>query len=157
MRTLSVVVLVMALAAPAFGDATAEAKKHAEAFAKACGAGDVKAVVALYTDDAFVIWPGAGEEARGKAAIEKLASGLCDPKLPNKPVLKSVVGVQLDPSHIAIVGHWEIAQTGPDGQPMTAEIRTSEVIAKTPGGWRYVVDHASIGVPPPEPAQKPAN
>jgi uncharacterized protein (TIGR02246 family) len=145
----------MVLAAPAFGDPTAEAKKHSEAFAKACGAGDVKAVVALYTDDAFVIWPGAGEEAKGKAAIEKLATDLCDPKA-NKPVLKSVVGEQLDPSHIAIIGHWEITQNGPDGKPMTSEIRTSEIIVKTAGGWRYLVDHASIGLPPPEPAQKPA-
>jgi len=60
-----------------FADATAEAKAHDEAFAKARGAGDVKAVVALYTDDAFVIWPGVGEEARRKAAIEKLATDLC--------------------------------------------------------------------------------
>src|SRR5215468_6273747 len=147
MRTWSVVALVMALASPAFADATTEARKHDEAFAKACGAGDVKAVVALYADDAFVIWPGVGEEAKGKAAIQKLATGLCDPKLNTKPVLKSDVGVQLDPTHIAIIGHWELTQDGPDGKPATSAIRTSEVIVKTAGGWRYVVDHASIGVP----------
>ena len=155
MRNLSAVLLMLALAAPAFADATAEAKRHDEAFAKACGAGDVKAVVALYTDDAFVIWPGVGEEARGKAAIEKLATTFCDPKLATKPVLKSDVGVQLDPTHIAIIGHWEVTQNGPDGKPATSEIRTSEVIVKTAGGWRYLVDHASIGVPPAEPTKKP--
>src|SRR5262245_47196777 len=96
------VVLMMTLAAPAFADATAESKKHEEAFAKACNAGDLKAVIALYADDAFVIWPGAGEEAKGKAAIEKLAAGLCNPKLGGKAVLKDNIGVQLDPSHIAI-------------------------------------------------------
>jgi len=149
----SLVVLVVALAAPAFADATADARAHDEAFAKACGAGDVKAVVALYTDDAFVIWPGVGEEARGKAAIEKLATELCDPKLATKPVLKSDVGVQLDPTHIAIIGHWELTQTGPDGKPSTSQIRTSEIIVKSGGGWRYVVDHASIGVPPAGPAK----
>jgi uncharacterized protein (TIGR02246 family) len=155
MRKWTVFVLVMALAAPAFADATADARKHDEAFAKACGAGDLKAVAALYTDDAFVIWPGVGEEAKGKVAIEKLAADLCDPKLATKPVLKSVVGLQLDPSHIAIIGHWELAQNGPDGKPTTSEIRTSEIIAKTADGWRYVVDHASIGVPPAEPAKEP--
>lgn len=148
----SAVVLVMALAAPAFADATADAKKHDEAFAKACGAGDVKGVVALYAEDAFVIWPGVGEEAKGKAAIEKLATGLCEPKL-GTPVLKSDIGVQLDPSHIAIIGHWEQTQNGPDGKPTTSQIRTSEIIVKTAGGWRYVVDHASIGVPPAEPSK----
>ena len=149
----SLLLLVIALAGPAFADATADAKAHDEAFAKACGAGDVKAVVALYTDDAFVIWPGVGEEARGKAAIEKLATNLCDPKLATKPVLKSDVGVQLDATHIAIIGQWELTQTGPDGKPSTSQIRTSEIIVKTAAGWRYVVDHASIGVPPAGPAK----
>ena len=157
MRNWGVIALVMVLAASAFADATAEAKKHDEAFAKACGAGDVKAVVALYTDDAFVIWPGVGEEAKGKAGIEKLATNLCDPKLATKPVLKSDVGVQLDPSHIAIIGQWEVTQNGPDGKPTTSQIRTSEIIVKTAGGWRYLVDHASIGVPPAEPPKKPGN
>jgi len=143
----TVIVLVLGLTGRAFADATAVAKAHDEAFSKACAAGDVKAVVALYTDDAFVIWPGVGEEARGKAQIEKLATALCDPKAATKPVLKSDVGVQLDPSHIAIIGQWELTQTGPDGKATTSQLRTSEIIVKTAAGWRYVVDHASIGVP----------
>ena len=143
---------LLALAAPAFADATAEAKKHSEAFGKACSAGDLKAVLALYTDDAYVIWPGAGEEAKGKAAIEKLVPGLCDPKLGTKAVLTDVVGLQLDPTHIATVGHWTVTQNGPDGKPVTSQVRTSEVIVKSGHGWRYVVDHASIGMPA-EPAK----
>jgi uncharacterized protein (TIGR02246 family) len=156
MRSSSVLVVGMAIAAlagPAFADATAVAKAHDEAFGKACAAGDVKAVVALYTDDAYVIWPGVGEEAKGKAAIEKLATGLCDPKLGTKAVLTNVVGVQLDPSHVAIIGHWDFTQNGPDGQPVASQIRASEIIVKTAHGWRYVVDHASMGVPPAEMAK----
>jgi len=153
MRILSAIVLVMTLAPQAFADATAEAKKHDQAFGKACSAGNLKAVMALYADDAYVIWPGAGEEAHGKAAIEKLAAGLCDPKLATEAVLKSVVGVQLDPTHVAIMGHWDFTRNGPDGKPTTSDIRTSEVIVKTKGGWHYVVDHASIGLPPPPPAK----
>ncbi len=152
MRISIIAVLFMALAAPAFADATAEARKHDEAFAKACSSGDVKGVVALYTDDAFVIWPEVGEEAKGKAGIEKLATSLCQPKLGTKAVLEDDVGLQLDPTHIAIIGHWELTQNGPDGKPVTSRIRTSEIIVKSGGGWRYVVDHASIGVPPAEPA-----
>ena len=154
MRTVGVILLVTALGAPAFGDATTTARAHSEAFGKACSAGDIKAVMALYTDDAFVIWPGAGEEARGKGAIEKLATGLCDPKLGTKAVLTSVAGVLLDPTHIAVMGHWDLTQNGPDGKPSTAKIRTSEVIQKSAAhGWRYLVDHASIGLPPPAPAK----
>ena len=118
--------------------------------------GDVKGAVALYADDAIVVWPGAGEEAKGKAAIEKLVTDLCDPKTNPKPVLKSDVGVQLDDSHISIIGKWELTQTDPHGKRTTSQIRTSEIIAKTPAGWRYIVDHASIGVPAPKATKKHA-
>jgi ketosteroid isomerase-like protein len=152
MRNRSVVVLLLAVATPAFADATAEAKKHDEAFAKACNAGDVKAVMTLYPDEAFVIWPDVGEEARGKAGIEKLVTNLCNPKLGTEGVLKDDVGAQLETTHIAILGHWELTQNGPDGKPATSRIRTSEIIVKSAGGWRYVVDHASVGTAPAAPA-----
>jgi len=145
--------VLAALAGPAFADATAVAKAHDEAFGKACTAGDVKAVLALYADDAWVIWPGAGEEAKGKAAIEKLATNLCDPKLGTKAVLTNVVGIELDPSHVATIGHWVFTRNGPDGEPVASQIRASEVIVRTPHGWRYVIDHGSIGMPPAEPAK----
>jgi ketosteroid isomerase-like protein len=145
---------VAAIATTAFADANTTARVHDEAFGKACGAGDVKAVMALYADDAFVIWPGAGEEARGKAAIEKLATGFCDPKAGTRAVLTSVVGVLLDPTHIAVMGHWDVTQNGPDGKPTTSQIRTSEIIQKSAAqGWRYLVDHASIGMTAPPPAK----
>jgi uncharacterized protein (TIGR02246 family) len=147
-------ILGIALAAPAFADVTADARAHDEAFAKACEAGDVKAVVALYTEDAVVVWPGAGEEAKGKAQIEKLAADLCNPKTKPKAVIKSDEAMALGDSHIAITGHWELSQTGPDGKRTTSHIRATEVIVKTPAGWRYVSDHASIGVPPPKTPKK---
>jgi uncharacterized protein (TIGR02246 family) len=154
MRNWSVVVLVVAFAAPAFADATADARAHDEAFAKACEAGDVKDVLALYADDAVVVWPGAGEEAKGKAAIEKLIPDLCNPKNNTKAVSKSLEAMPLGDSRIAIIGHWEVTQTGPDGKPTTSHIRATEVIVKTGSGWRYVVDHASIGLPPPKAAKE---
>src|SRR5690348_3496438 len=152
MRTFTLLVLLLALATAAFADATADAKKVDEAFGTACAAGDVKAVLDLYVDDALVIWPGVGEEAKTKPGIQKLATALCDPKLGTRAILKDVVGRQLDPTHIAIVGHWDFTQNGPDGKPTTSQIRTSEIIAKNAGKWRNVISHASIGVPS-EPAK----
>ena len=32
-------------------------------------------------------------------------------------MLTSVVGVLLDPTHIAVMGHWDFTQNGPDGKP----------------------------------------
>jgi len=143
------IALTLAAAAPALADATADATAHSEAFAKACEAGDVQGVLALYADNATVVWPGAGEEAKGKASIEKLATNFCNPKTKPKLVLKSIEGIALDSSHIATVGHWEGTSIGPNGKPVTSQVRTTELLVKSGNAWRYLIDHASIGLPPP--------
>ena len=144
-----VLALVCGLATPAFADATADAKAHEEAFAKACAAGDVPAVLTLYANDAIAVWPGQGEEAKGKAGIEKLATNLCKNTKNGKLVLKSIEARPLGANHIGTLGHWEQSFTGPDGKSVTAEVRTTEVLEKRGGKWLYVIDHASIGQPPP--------
>ena len=53
--------------------------------------------------------------------------------------------IALDDTHLLNVGRWEIAGAG--GRPATT-IRTSELLVKDGGRWRYLVDHASIGTPP---------
>ena len=67
-----VLALLLAVASAASGDPQADGRAHADAFGRAMNAGDVKAALALYADDARVIFPGQGEEARGKVEIEKL-------------------------------------------------------------------------------------
>ncbi len=47
------------------------------------------------------------------------------------------------------VGMWDDTIAGPGGKPMTARVRTTELLHKTGGKWRYEIDHASIGMPPP--------
>jgi len=131
-------------------DATAIARAHSEAFGRACASGKVDAVLALYDENAIVVWPGQGEEAKGKAAIANLAANLCNGKDP-APVLKSVEGRPLGPGYVATRGTWEQTTKGPDGKRTTVVIRTTEVLRETGGIWRYVVDHASIGLPPPSP------
>ena len=140
-------ILIIAFAAPAWADTVADARAHSEAFAKACETGDIKGVTDLYVDDATMIWPGAGEEATGKANIEKRAAAFCDPKTKLKLVLESIQAIPLDNSHMVAVGHWKIWFTDPHGKRISAQVRTTEVLVKTATGWRYLVDHASIGVP----------
>jgi hypothetical protein len=70
---------------------------HSEAFGKACAAGDIPGVLALYEDDATVIWPNEGEIAHGKAEIEKLARALCKTGQPG-PKLKSQNSKQVPPA-----------------------------------------------------------
>ena len=71
-------------------------------------------------------------------------------------ILYELDAMPLGDSYIAIFGHWEVTQAGPDGKPTIAQVRTTEVIAKSGSGWHYVIDHASVGVPPPQAAEKHA-
>ena len=148
---LAALLLVMLATTSAHGgDADAIARAHSDAFGRACASGKLDAVLALYEDDAIVVWPGQGEEAKGKPAIAKLAANLCNGKDP-APTLKAIEGRQLGKGYVVTHGTWEQAAKGPDGKPTTLVIRTTEVLKETGGKWRYVVDHASIGLPPPPP------
>ena len=155
MRTiLTGLILAAALgaAAPALADATADGRAVSDAFEKAVAAGDVQAVLALYREDASVIWPGRGEEAKGKAAIEPLVRKLIAATKGAHVVLKSQESMPLGDGYIVNVGRWENTVPAGGGKRVTVEVRTSEVLAKTDGKWLYLVDHASVGMPPAKPA-----
>jgi uncharacterized protein (TIGR02246 family) len=136
------------LATVAHADAAADAKTVNDAFTKAFEACDVPAVLALYEDNAIVIWPGQGEFATGKVAIEKVVKENCSG--PSKPSLKEVSSEarQIDKNYIIHIGQLDDTGTGPDGKPSTLRIRTSELLHKSGGKWRYAVDHASVGLAP---------
>ena len=63
-------------------------------------------------------------------------------------MLKSVVGRELGSGYVVTDGRWELVTKNPDGTSTVAIVRTTEVLKETAGKWRYVVDHASVGVPP---------
>lgn len=46
------------------------------------------------------------------------------------------------------------AAQAPDRKPVTMRIRTTELLHKSSGQWRYAIDHASIGLPPPPAAKQ---
>jgi uncharacterized protein (TIGR02246 family) len=144
-----VVPLLCLVALPALAGTADDATAHSKAFERAVNARDAKAILALYAPDARVIWPGQGEEANGRAEIEKLiASFLADLPKDARIALESQTAIPLAGGCIATVGHWRETFTDPDGKPETAEIRTSEVLTKQKGKTLYLVDHASIGLPP---------
>jgi len=146
---------VVASAARAGDDPSGIAKTVGLKFAAACNAHDVDAVMALYRDDARVVYPGEGETAADKTQLRALVGATC---VPNGPDFKLVgyKSVWVDAAHttIASLGDWNISGSEPDGRAMVTHVRATEVIVKTPAGWRYVVDHASLGVPHP-PAEPP--
>lgn len=146
-RWVEVFLLLAATASAVRADVTAEIRAHEETFARACEAGNVAAVLALYADDAVGIWPRAGEEARGKSEIEKHVGRLCDKSREPKFTIESLQVIPLGDGHAAAVGRWKNSSTGPGGMQRTVTVRTTEVLVKRDGAWRYLVDHASVGLP----------
>ena len=149
LTSLALTALLCGSATRALADAAADGRAVSDAFQKAVAAGDVAAALALYRDDASIIWPGQGEEAKGKAAIEPLLRNLIAGAKNGSVVLKSQESTPLGDGYIVNVGRWENTVTGPGGKKVVVTIRTSEVLAKTDGKWLYLVDHASVGAPPP--------
>jgi len=143
------VAIISLVATPAFADATADAKAHSEAFARAVNTGDAKVTLALYSDNARVIWPGQGDEANGKAEIEKLIVNTMKAFPGAKMTLKMQEAIPLGNGYIATIGKWEMLFKGQDRKVQTMEIRTSEVIKKQGRRTVYVIDHTSVGLPPP--------
>jgi ketosteroid isomerase-like protein len=56
---------------------------------------------------------------------------------------------------IAATGRWRQRATGPDGKPVEVVVRTTEVLVRGAEGWRYVSDHASVGLPAAAPEAEP--
>jgi ketosteroid isomerase-like protein len=150
-----VVVLFVSLAGhaalgadPARADAEADAMAQSKAFERAMNAKDVKALVALYADDARVIFPGQGEEATGKAEVERLLTETVEAFEGAQTTLASQTVVPLAGDTIGIVGRWVLVFKEPDGSAHTVHLRTSQVIKKDGDRTLYVIDHQSIGVLP---------
>ena len=137
-------VLAVLLASTAFADPTADARAVADAFGKAVAAGDADAVIALYADDARVVWPGAGEAATGKAAIAALVRRELPALQKAEPTLVSLDAEPVAPGVLVVVGRWEQGSPGE-----RSEVRITEVLVRRDGAWKYLVDHASVGAGPP--------
>lgn len=149
MKIWSLVVVLLMASMPAHAGVEADARAHSAAFARAMNARDAKAMLALYSDDAHVIWPGQGEEAVGRSRIKKLIKNTLKTFPPEgRVVLKSQDVINLGNGYMATVGHWEESFRGQDGKRQTIPLRTTEIIHKKGNRMVYVLDHASVGLPP---------
>lgn len=117
-------------------------------FLAAVNSGDPDAIAACYADDAVTMPPDA-MMANGKASIRESFSQM----------LASMPGVRLEmiESHHNVVGDavvgyglFRLVMPGPDGTELPMEGRFTDVKAERDGQWVYLVDHASIPLPPAE-------
>ena len=144
--------IIFAFVNNAHADAIAIAKAHDEKVNKAIEQCKPQEMIDLYDNNAIAIYPGEGEIGRGKGQIATIVKNFftefCpdpDKKVGYKDV--SFNAIQLSPNYIMIIRILDV--TDKDGNQ--ARLRATELIHKSGGRWRYVVDHASIGLPPPPP------
>jgi hypothetical protein len=148
-----IAVLVAVLVAPAWADPLAIAKAHEDAFDAATWKGgcDPQKGLTFYDKGAVAVYPGEGEEADTKAGIEKLIASFVAPycgegHTPPKVANYQIRAIGLSPNYIMIVRSADVGE----GRDLT-HVCATELIHKSGGKWRYLVDHASVGVPPPSP------
>ena len=138
------------LSASAYPDPVTDAKLVTDAFSKAFAACNIPAVLELYEDNAIIIWPGQNDFATGKAAIEKVVKADWNCSKLSKPTLKEIssAAFSVGKNYIIHIGQLDATIMGPDGKPTTLRFRTTELLHKSRGKWRYAVDHASVGIAP---------
>lgn len=157
MRRLALAAIVAAslsAASARAGDVpSALAHELSQKFITACEAGKVSEALALYLEDAVVVFPSEGARAEGRTAIGKLLSETCGPDTGKSKWLGgSGAWFGTGESAIVATGAWETSGVDAEGKTVTVTVRTTELLVKTPDGWKYKLDHASVGVPLPEPA-----
>ena len=118
-----------------------------EAFILAAHARDAKAAQALYADDVTIVWEYEGDEASGRAAIDRLVATAFQSMKDLRLTLEDVKGSPLGDGHLTAVGHWKVSYTGADGRVVDLALRSTEVLARRKGTWQYVVQHVSAGLP----------
>lgn len=118
-----------------------------EAWVRAVKAGNVDAVVALYAPDA-VLYPPDAVEARGTAAIRASYADMLGAMVVNDATIDS----QYQTSGDVSIGFGKATLTMTPkggGSPTVVSVRVTAVARKIGGKWLYVVDHASVPLPPP--------
>lgn len=107
-------------------------------FARHFNAGDLEALVALYTPDAALV-PQPGQVVKGHAAIREALQAFL--ALRGKIDLQTTYTVEAGDTALTR-GQWQLKGTGPDGQPVALAGKSSEVLRKQADGrWLLAVDH----------------
>jgi len=150
MKRFLLVIFLFLFAAPTFA-AQSGLNPAGAAFVKAVNAADVEGIVALYRDDATSYPPDAMMD-KGKDAIRKSWTNLFA-QYTAKLELKD--GYYEDHGNVSIAwGSFTMTLTPKaGGEPMTIDGRYTDASIKEKGKWLYIVDHASVPMPPP-PAAK---
>jgi len=154
MRTITLLVAVLALGACSDSRGPAESEVSASTFelgqmnrdfAAALNAKDARAAAALYTEDAVLIPPGE-PMVRGRQAIEEYWRGAIE-----SGGVREVSVETIDAGSSGSLGYetgkFKLTATGPDGNTVTETGRYVELLRREPDGtWRST--HGMWNAPP---------
>lgn len=111
-------------------------EEHYEQFAAAFNAGDARALLSLYDDDAVMVAE-PGRTVQGAGLKEALNGFLA---LKGRIELK-LRGSLEGPTTAITYGAWSISAVGEDGKPVTMSGESTEVVRKQADGtWRILLD-----------------
>jgi uncharacterized protein (TIGR02246 family) len=138
---------LLAVAVPAVA-AEHGAEAADQGWVKAMKANDLEAVMALYAADAVAYFPDG--DFKGKPAIRKSWTDFLAMFTVKDATSEGTYQTTGDTS--LGWGHWSITVVPKaGGEPIAMKGRATVVVKKIGGQWLYVVDHASVPLPPPPP------
>ena len=117
-----------------------------QAWVKAMKANDLEAIMALYAPDAVAYFPDG--DYKGKPAIRKSWTDFLAAFTVKDATSEGTYETTGDTS--LGWGYWSmtvVPKAG--GEPIAMKGRATVVVRKIGGKWLYVVDHASVPLPPP--------
>ena len=121
-------------------------RKSDQAWVKAMKANDIEAITALYAPDAVAYFPDG--DFKGKAAIRKSWADFLGMFTVKDATSEGTYETAGDTS--LGQGYWTITVAPKSGgDAMVMKGRATVVVKKVGGKWLYVVDHASVPLPPP--------
>ena len=126
-----------------------------EQFLAAFNSGDVDAMTALYANspDTVSFLPDVmimrGFDSIRIGLREFVVAGAAGATLALTESHHMVVG-----DAVASWGLWTMTMNGPDGSPITMSGRFTDLKAERDGRWVYLMDHASVPLPPPPAASE---
>ncbi|HSW17239.1 MAG TPA: SgcJ/EcaC family oxidoreductase [Ramlibacter sp.] len=107
-------------------------------FAEAFNAGDVTALMALYSPDAALV-PQPGQVVTGQAELQQALEGYL--ALRGRISLETTFVVEAGDTAL-LRGQWQLTGKGADGQAVALAGKSVEVLRKQADGtWLFVVDH----------------
>jgi uncharacterized protein (TIGR02246 family) len=140
---MSLAVLVMAVPVMAAEHA---AQVVDQAWVKAIKANDLEAIMALYAPDAVAYFPDG--DYKGKPAIRKSWTDFLAAFTVKDATSEGTYDTTGDTS--LGWGYWSMTVVPKGGgEPIAMKGRATVIVKKIGGKWLYVVDHASVPLPPP--------